>query len=33
MEIYEKSMTAPQEGLSTRELFRWLQDIANGILL
>ena len=29
MEIYEKKMTAPAEGLSTRELFRWLQDIAN----
>lgn len=29
MEIYEKLMTAPAEGLSTRELFRWLQDIAN----
>ena len=29
MEIYEKELSAPAEGLSTRELFLWLQDIAN----
>ena len=29
MEIYEKQVTAPAEGLSTRELFLWLQEIAN----
>ena len=29
MEIYEKNLTAPAEGLSTRELFLWLQTIAN----
>ena len=29
MEIYEKQLCTPSEGLSTRELFLWLQDIAN----
>ena len=28
MEIYEKQVTAPAGGLSTRELFVWLQDAA-----
>ena len=28
MEIYEKQLTAPAAGLSTRELFAWLQDAA-----
>ena len=28
MEIYEKQVIAPAEGLSTRELFAWLQDAA-----
>ena len=29
MEVYEKQLLAPAEGLSTRELFLWLQEIAN----
>ena len=29
MEIYEKQVLAPADGLSTRELFLWLQEIAN----
>ena len=28
MEIYEKQLRAPAEGLTTRGLFIWLQDIA-----
>ena len=28
MEIYEKQLQAPAEGLTTRGLFIWLQDIA-----